>query len=346
MSFKEKIVHELKKTALITLYFFVGFNLLALLFALLAPEFRDPATLFVSATLAALVVGKVMVVTEGLLRRYLLRRGTFLSAVLKKSLLFTLVVLVAMAAEEIVHGVLADGLAFAESWEHLWAHASLPRFLARSVYLIVLFALYGFIFELDPYFGNRSVLELVLSKYRRPVSGEFIVMRLGLVDPIPADRSAERAALAGELYHEFSREAGAVGGQLELYEGKRAAVIWPQSDQISARTCIELFQSLASYLSDREDSYRERFGIPLRLRAGVDRGPIQTLEVAGPSTREIIRDGASLDRADFIERWNDTPSIAVSEEFRGELEAAGYQLDETVVSGRGGRLTVLRPNLG
>ena len=36
MSFKEKVVHELKKTALITLYFLVGFNLLALLFALLA----------------------------------------------------------------------------------------------------------------------------------------------------------------------------------------------------------------------------------------------------------------------------------------------------------------------
>ncbi len=52
----------MRKTALATAFFLFGFNLLALLLAALAPGSNDPLSLFVAATLAALVVGKVMVI--------------------------------------------------------------------------------------------------------------------------------------------------------------------------------------------------------------------------------------------------------------------------------------------
>ena len=52
MSIKEKVIHEVKKTALVTVYFLVGFNLLALLLVLLDAGFRDPQTLFVAAVMA------------------------------------------------------------------------------------------------------------------------------------------------------------------------------------------------------------------------------------------------------------------------------------------------------
>ncbi len=74
---RQRLFHGVKKTALTTLHFLVGFNLLALMFALLAPGYRDPAVLFGGATIAALLAGKVVLVADGILRRLVEGRGSF-----------------------------------------------------------------------------------------------------------------------------------------------------------------------------------------------------------------------------------------------------------------------------
>ena len=134
MSLKQTILHEVHKTALATAFFLVGFNLLALLLVTLAPGPNAPLSLFAAATLAALVVGKIMVVADALLNRILQRRGTLIVSVVKKAAALTVVVLLALTVEALIHGMRAEGLTLGESWHHLAEQAPIllatPR--ARS----------------------------------------------------------------------------------------------------------------------------------------------------------------------------------------------------------------------
>ena len=215
---RQRLLHEVKKTALATLYFLVGFNLLALMFALLAPGYREPTALFATATVAGLLVGKVIIVSDGIFRRLVKGSGSFASNVAFKSVAFTLLVVAMLAAEELVHGVVSEGLSWGESLVQLRESAAGgARFLARFSYLIVLFTGYCFLFEIDRYFVGTTVGEIVTSKYRRPRYAQRTVMRIELVEQMPYDQPDLRAVVASELYEVFSRltrEAGRLASRV------------------------------------------------------------------------------------------------------------------------------------
>jgi hypothetical protein len=322
VSLKAKIIHEVRKTALVTIYFLIGFNLLALLLALMAPGFRDSRTLFASATVAALLVGKVMVVTEGLMRRRLSRGHSFLRTVLTKSVIFTVVILVAMAFEEVLHGVIADDLTWGAAWHHLREEASWARFAARSVYLVVLFGLYSFIFELDQFFGADGVADIVLSRYRQPVATEAWVMRMGLVEPVPAERDAERARIAQELYPAVERVVTEHGAALEWYSGKRGVVFVPDGPDAGPR-CVALFTDVQRVVEGHADAIRTRLGVEPTLKAGVARGIVHAVEVVGQDTRRIVRDGGAVDAAAELDLRNARSAMLFAEELGDVLREAG-----------------------
>ncbi len=322
MSLKAKIIHEVRKTALVTIYFLIGFNLLALLLALMAPGFRDTRTLFASATVAALLVGKVMVVTEGLVSRRLSRGHSFLRTVLTKSVIFTVVILAAMAFEEVVHGVIADDLSWSAAWHHLREEASWARFTARSVYLIVLFGLYSFIFELDQFFGADGVADIVLSRYRQPVASDVWVMRMGLLEDVSPDRDAERARMAQELYPAIERVVTEHGAELEWYSGKRGVAFVPDGPE-AARQCVALFAAVQHVLDGHADVIRQRLGVGPALKAGVARGVVHAVEVVGQETRRIVRDGGAVDVATELDQQNPQAALLFADELGDLLREAG-----------------------
>jgi len=322
MSLKTTIIHEVRKTALITVYFLIGFNLLALLLALMAPGFRDPGTLFAGATVAALLVGKVMVVTEGIMVRRLSRGHSFLRTVLTKSVVFTIVILAAMALEEVLHGVIADNLTWSAAWHHFREEASWARFAARSVYLVVLFGLYSFIFELDQFFGVDGVSDIVLSRYRQPVAADVWVMRMGLLESVRSDRDAERARIAQELYPAIERAVIEHGAELEWYSGKRGVAFVPDGPD-AAQRCVELFAAVQHVLDGRAALIRERLGVGPALKAGVARGVVHAVEVVGQATRRIVRDGEAVDVATELDARNVQPVMLFASDLGERLESAG-----------------------
>ena len=156
MSLQSKLMHEFKKVALTTLYFFAGFGLLAIILTLLSPGSMDPSALLATVTLAALVVGKVVPLLETLMSRSFQRLGSFVATVLAKAALYTAAVLLALASEQVLHGLL-DGLSPVAAWHEAMEAESGARFSARMLYLVALFSLYGFTLEVDRYLGHRSV---------------------------------------------------------------------------------------------------------------------------------------------------------------------------------------------
>ena len=151
----EQVKHMLPPT----LFFFVGFNLVLwtkrLILAEHGVEFRG----FVTATAAALLVGKAVLVTDNLpiMRRF--DGAPMIQPVLFKTAIYWVCVLIVRLAEEFARFLAGTG-AIVGFPAYLAEHFSWPRFLSAQLWLMVLFLLYVTLHELNMLFGDGELYRL------------------------------------------------------------------------------------------------------------------------------------------------------------------------------------------
>jgi hypothetical protein len=142
-----------------TIFFFVGFNLILWTKRLILEEHGVEFSGLFTATVAALVVGKAVLITDKL---HLMRRfdgAPMIQPILFKSAIYWLCVLIVRLAERLVH-FLAAGGAIAGFPEHLVQDFSWPRFLSIQIWLMVLFLAYVTIHELNLLFGDGELFRV------------------------------------------------------------------------------------------------------------------------------------------------------------------------------------------
>jgi len=144
-----------------TIFFFVGFNLILFTRWMALQEHGIPFTNFFAATLAALLVGKAVLVVDNLpfMRRF--DGAPLIQPILFKSVIYWLFVFVIRIAEGLFH-YLREGGMLAAFPDFLVAQFSWPRFLSIQVWLMVLFLVYVTAHELDTLFGDGELPRLFL----------------------------------------------------------------------------------------------------------------------------------------------------------------------------------------
>ena len=142
-----------------TIFFFIGFNLILWTKRLILQEHGVEFSGFFTAIVAALLVGKAVLVTDNLpfMRRF--DGAPMIQPILFKSAIYWVCVLIVRLVEEIVHFVAAGG-AIAAFEDHFVNHFSLPRFLSIQIWLMVLFLAYVTIHELNQLFGDGELYRL------------------------------------------------------------------------------------------------------------------------------------------------------------------------------------------
>jgi hypothetical protein len=150
---------QLKHALPPTIFFFVGFNLILWTKRLILQEQGVEFSGFFTAIVAALLVGKAVLVTDNLpfMRRF--DGAPMIQPILFKSAIYWLCVLIVRLVEEVVHFVAAGG-AIAAFGDHFVNHFSLPRFLSIQIWLMVLFLMYVTIHELNELFGDGELYRL------------------------------------------------------------------------------------------------------------------------------------------------------------------------------------------
>jgi hypothetical protein len=142
-----------------TIFCFIGFNLFLWTKRLFLQEHGVEFSGFFTAIVAALLVGKAVLVTDNLpfMRRF--DGAPMIQPILFKSAIYWVCVLIVRLAEEVVHFVAAGG-AIAAFGDHFVSHFSLPRFLSVQIWLMVLFLVYVTIHELNQLFGDGELYRL------------------------------------------------------------------------------------------------------------------------------------------------------------------------------------------
>jgi hypothetical protein len=142
-----------------TIFFFVGFNLILWTKDLILREHNIEFSGFVVATLAALLVGKAVLVTDNLplMRRFDGR--PLIQPILFKTAIYWWCILVVRLAEELIYFLVGGG-AISEFPTFLIEHFSWPRFLSIQIWLMVLFLVYVTAHELNTLFGDGELRRL------------------------------------------------------------------------------------------------------------------------------------------------------------------------------------------
>jgi hypothetical protein len=154
-----RLLHEVREALPPTIFFFVGFNFIVLTTNLLVAQYLIAVSNFMLATMAALVVGKAVLVANkmSILRRY--DRAPLIQPILFKTAFYWVVVFLARLLERFVHFVI-EGNQPGHFLSYLITTFSWYRFSAISLWLLALFLIYVTASEFSHLFGPGELRRL------------------------------------------------------------------------------------------------------------------------------------------------------------------------------------------
>jgi hypothetical protein len=156
------ILHEWLEMLPPTIFFLVGFNFIVLTTNLLVAQYLVAVSNFMLATLAALVVGKAVLVANkmSVLKRY--DRAPLIKPILYKTVFYWVVVFLVRLLERLVHFA-AEGNSPGDFPSYLVTTFSWHRFSAISLWILALFLIYVTATEFSHLFGRGELRRLFLT---------------------------------------------------------------------------------------------------------------------------------------------------------------------------------------
>lgn len=197
-----------------TIFFFIGFNLILLTKRLILEEHGIDYTGFFTATVAALLIGKAVLVTDNLPLMRLFDSAPMIRPILFKSTIYWTCILIVRLAERLVH-FLAAGGTIANFPGYLVGEFSWARFWSIQIWLMVLLLVYVTIHELNMLFGDGELYRLFFrwrsseAKLTRRQRIRLLTRLNRLTEANPIEAFSERGSAAHaelvDILHELAR---------------------------------------------------------------------------------------------------------------------------------------------
>jgi hypothetical protein len=155
------IIKEFKELVPPTVFFAVGFNIIALTMQLVLDDYFVRFASFIVVTSAALVVGKAVLVANALPFLGRFDRAPLIQPILFKTAIYFVVVLVVQILERIVEYLLGGGTMagiskyVSENWH---------RFTAVQIWIFVLFLIYVTTTELNALLGDGELVKILFTR--------------------------------------------------------------------------------------------------------------------------------------------------------------------------------------
>lgn len=160
-----RLKHEFLKVIPAAVFFFIAFQLLALTRALILEEYGIRVTTFVNATIAALIVAKVVLVVDLLPFVNRFPQKPLIYNVVWKTIIYILAALIVRYVEHLLPFIREYGnLALAN--RHLLDKVVWPHFWVIQIWLLVLFFMFCALRELIRALGPERVRSMFIGPIR------------------------------------------------------------------------------------------------------------------------------------------------------------------------------------
>ncbi|WP_426436112.1 adenylate/guanylate cyclase domain-containing protein [Bradyrhizobium genosp. P] len=214
-----------------------------------------------------------------------LRRQPLIVELIARSVIMAMVVAVATMALEVIlygHGI-----------EAKWIGESFPKIIGITLSLSIPITM---IYELIRMIGGRTLLNVMLGRYRRPVREQRVLLFLDLVGSTTlAEKMGELRVqeLLTRFFSDIDEAIVSHGGEVHAYVGDEVIVTWPVLAGQPSPRCLDCVFAIEERLAHRADYYRKEFGVVPAFRAGIHAGPVVVSE-CGNSRRQIAYFGDTV----------------------------------------------------
>ena len=157
------ILRELRGALPPTLFFFLGFNFIVLTTNLLVASYAIAVSNFMLVTVASLVVGKAVITANAMPFLKLFDRAPLIQPILFKTAIYWVAVCITRLAERFVRFSIIEGNSPGDFVEFLISSFSWHRFVAISLWILVLFLIYVTASEFSQLFGPAEMRRLLFS---------------------------------------------------------------------------------------------------------------------------------------------------------------------------------------
>ena len=159
----QKIKHEFLQILPPTIFFFFTFNIVAITTALTLKGHGIQVSSFLTATVLALIVAKVMLVAEYLPFINKFPDKPLMYNIAWKTFIYVVAILLVRYVEHLIPFLKEEG-SFMEANQHLLREVIWPRFWAIQIWLVVLFFFYSTLVELVRALGKERVLKMFFGR--------------------------------------------------------------------------------------------------------------------------------------------------------------------------------------
>jgi hypothetical protein len=155
-----RLLYEFREVWPPTIFFFIGFNFVVFTTNLLVADYAVAVSSFMLATLAALVVGKAVLVANKMpfLTRY--DRAPLVRPILFKTAVYWIIVFLARLLERFVHFSVMERRPPGDFFPYMITTFSWHRFFGISLWILVLFLIYVTASEFSHLFGRGEIPRL------------------------------------------------------------------------------------------------------------------------------------------------------------------------------------------
>ena len=157
------LIKEFKEVLPPTVFFAIGFNLIVLTINLVLADYLASFANLIVATMAALVVGKAVLVADAMpfLRRF--DTAPMIRPVLFKTFVYWAVVFLVRFLEKLAEYYFAGGT-FGGIPKYVTTHFTWHRFAAIQIWIFVLFLIYTSVSELNARLGDGELGKMFFSR--------------------------------------------------------------------------------------------------------------------------------------------------------------------------------------
>ena len=158
--------------------------------------------------------------------------------------------------------------------------------------------LFGAVYELVRLVGGRTLVNVMLGRYRRPTREERVLLFLDLVGSTAlAEKMGELRVqdLLTRFFYDIDEAITAHGGEVHAYVGDEVIVTWPVTAK-PQRAYIECFFAIQDRVASLAGRYSREFGVVPEFRAGIHAGPVVISE-CGDSRRQVAYFGDTVNVA-------------------------------------------------
>ncbi|WP_083552569.1 hypothetical protein [Syntrophotalea acetylenivorans] len=154
-----RLKHELVEAIPAAVFFFIAFQVIAFTQALMLRQYGIQVSTFVTATIAALVVAKVVLLADLLPFMSRFRKKPLIFGVLWKTIIYMIAALLVSYIEQLLHFVREHG-DLARANRHLLDEVVWPHFWAIQIWLLIIFLVFCSLRELIRILGRERMARI------------------------------------------------------------------------------------------------------------------------------------------------------------------------------------------